>query len=262
MRRALARGLARFWNRPPVALDLYPSSPDEIVDHLFWAEPQPLRFHLKPDILVMQGAFSYAADHPFIVGLREGPSALRSFYDRFQPRDLADMYSLPRAGSTGESLPPWELPWLMRAKREPPRGEAGLGPEHGVAYYGPATDQKVATEFARLTRVVDSVKARGYRPDRYGEIEGYFVKCGGDLRFFVRGGKHRTAALCFLGFERIPVRIRTTLPRVIDINGAQDWPLVRAGKIEPDLARSVLSSYFARPLAAAGAKPDTDAQCG
>ena len=69
------------------------------------------------------------------------------------------------------------------------------------------------------------------------------ARVGGRYRFFVRRGKHRTAALVHLGWKSIPVRMRDWWPRLIDAQGVLDWPLVRDGKIAPEFAQAVPARY-------------------
>lgn len=210
----------------------------------YWVGPAPV-MHLPTDLLVMQGGHRYGEDHPFILALRNGPEALSQFYRNFAPRTLAEMYGIEDLNDAlGADLPPWELPWLLR-DRKPPPGEAGLGPEHGVSYYGPCTEEKVDCELRRLRHLVDAIRADGYQPDKHGHIEGHFMKSGDRYRFFVRGGKHRTAALLFLGRDRIPVRMRDTWPRLVCRSHSSDWPLVAQGAMSRSVAEAVHERYFA-----------------
>lgn len=196
------------------------------------------------NILVMQGAHFYSShQHPFNIALTSGSNALQQFYHRFSPKNLVEMYRLHPQGLKGEDLPPWELPWLLR-KRKHPSGEGGLGPEHGVSFFGPCTPEKVRLELDRLTNTISSIRANGYRPDRHGHIEGYFLKRADEYRFFILGGKHRAASLYHLGYSEIPVRMRVNCPRVIDLAEAEQWPLVRSGEVSLELAKAIFHQYF------------------
>lgn len=216
-------------------------SPD-IPESLYFVGRSPV-FMLPPRMLLLQGAHRFGHQHPFVAALSEGRDALERFYADFTPTNLAQMYHLPESGLLGEALEPWELPWLKR-RREPPSPEAGLGLEHGVSYYGPVTSEKIDTEMRRLTTLVESIKAVGYRPQEHGHIGGHFLRRGNDFRFFVRGGKHRAAALVHLGHKRIPVVLRETWPRVVAQGTENEWPLVREGEIDSALAAAIFSRYF------------------
>jgi len=217
--------------------------PADLIEAAHWIEPTILRMEVPVGMLRMQGGFSYGERHPFVQALAKGADSLRAFYERCQPKDISEYYGLPSSGRAGEDLPPWELPWYQRKSRLPPPGEADLGAEHGVSFYGPASPEKIAVEMKRLRASVESIRNRSYDPDTYGDIEGYVMRSRNDACFFVRGGKHRTAALAFLGRETIPVCFRGTLPRVVDESQAAWWPLVRSGNMDLDLARDILRAY-------------------
>lgn len=216
-------------------------SPD-IAENLYFVGKSPV-YMLPVEMLLLQGALQYGPEHHFVAALSRGPSVLERFYSDFVPKNLAQMYRLREAGLEGEALDPWEIPWLKR-RREPPAPEAGLGREHGVSFYGPCTPEKIDSEMHRLTSLVDSINAVGYRPDEHGHIKGQFLRRGNDFRFFVRGGKHRTAALVHLGHKRIPVAIREGWPRVVAQGSETDWPLVRSGEVDAALAAAIFSRYF------------------
>ncbi len=231
----------------PAAIEYTINDPARDIPPLsYWAGADVcLRLNVPTSLLCMQGAFAYRSpNHPFIAALRDGPSALRQFYQNFQPTNLRQMYHLPTSPALGDELPPWELPWLMLPKRNPPPGESGLGPEHGVSYYGPATEEKVDVEYLRLTKALYSIQHKGYQPDKHGDIEGHFLRRGNEYRFFVRGGKHRTAVLVSLGHATVPVRIRTTWPRVIDASMVSEWPLVHSGLMAESVALAIHARYF------------------
>jgi len=216
-------------------------SPD-IAESLYYVG-KPLVYMLPPQMLLLQGAHRYGSTHPFVAALRDGSAVLERFYSAFSPKNLAQMYGLAETGLGGETLEPWEIPWLKR-KRQPPSAEVGLGIEHGASYYGPCTPEKVDAEMLRLNSLVNSINAVGYRPQEHGHIRGHFLRSGNDFRFFVRGGKHRTAALVHLGHKRIPVTIAETWPRVIVQGSESEWPLVRTGEVDATFAAAIFSRYF------------------
>lgn len=207
----------------------------------YWVGRSPV-INMPTSLLVMQGAFGFNEQHPFVMAITRGRDALAAFYDQFQPNNLAQMYQLP-AGRPGTDLPPWELPWLLRNRR-PPGGEKGLGLEHGVSFYGPCTDLKIDLEVKRLSRLVKSIETRGYRPGESRHIEGHFLQSGAELKFFVRGGKHRAAALAALGFDHVPVRMRDTWPRLISRDHVANWPLVQSRVMSPAVAGGVFDRFF------------------
>ena len=225
----------------PNLVSVHVSSLSDALDADYRIGDRPVRLEIPVQKLSMQGAYSYGGWHPFVAALNHGLDQLETFYSRFQPETLKDMYFLEDLDCDG--LPCWELPWVYRERRSPPPGEAGLGASEGVSFYGPATAIKVEVEYKRLTNLLERIKRDGYRPDRYGDIEGHFIRVGSEYRFFVRGGKHRCAALTVSGRDTIPVILKPNWPRIIDADGAEDWPLVRSGSISKKSALAVLERY-------------------
>jgi hypothetical protein len=217
-------------------------SHEDIPSRLHWIGPSPV-FFLPPEIMSLQGAHRFTGGHPFVRTIAHGPEVLERFYADFSPGSLAEMYQISIRGLRGEALPPWKLPWLEGGGK-PPGAEAGLGLEHGVSYFGPCSPQKVAAEHQRLISVASRIEQEGYRPELRDHIAGHFLQMGKEFRFFVRGGKHRAAALVHLGYERIPVRVRSNWPRVIAAGTEQDWPLVKSGDVDQRLAAQILERYF------------------
>ncbi|HKL53898.1 MAG TPA: hypothetical protein VJ902_08060 [Wenzhouxiangellaceae bacterium] len=223
-------------------LDEGPESQARLATLPYWVGRSPV-IHMPTSLLVMQGAFRFDEYHPFVRAINGGRSELAAFYAAFQPRHLAQMYRFPEE-APGADLAPWELPWLLRQRRAS-RGEKGLGAEHGTSYYGPCTEAKVDLETRRLCRVARSIEKHGYRPSGlHTHIAGHFMQAKDQVRFFVRGGKHRAAALTALGFEHVPVRMRDTWPRVISRDQACHWPLVHRGEMSASVARKIFDRYF------------------
>lgn len=224
-------------------LDAGPEGQARLATLPYWVGRSPV-IHMPVSLLVMQGALKFDCNHPFVRAINAGRPALERFYREFQPEDIAAMYGLTAATGGGE-LPPWELPWLLRDRRPPP-GEKGLAANDGVSYFGPCSARKIDLELRRLTRLADSIRRHGYRhrPIAAMHIAGHFLRRGDELRFFVRGGKHRTAALVALGYEHVPVRMRDTWPRLISRDQVDDWPLVQAGAMSRAVALKVFDRYF------------------
>ena len=233
------QSLRRFRPRHEIQV----TTPGELCEAAFWTEKKPLRMHVPVGLFRMQGAFSFGSEHPFRQALAKGHDALSEFYAKTQPKTIADYYGLMPNSRVGADLPPWELPWYGRAQRRAPPGELELGPEHGVSFYGPCTEEKVSLELRRLSDLKSSISQYGYDPDAFGDIEGYVLRDGDHCCFFVRGGKHRAAVLAHLGHQLIPVAFRYRFPRLIDPSQADIWPLVRSGQMDAELARDILRVY-------------------
>lgn len=222
----------------------------DLAPYRYWVEDKsaPLRFLLEPARLTMQGGFNYGGPrHPFVRALRHGRPALVEFYGAFQPRDLAGMYGLA-SRAPGAALEPWRMPWIGWNRPQPPSSEAGVPVAEGVSFYGPASDRKIDVELGRLTDLARRIQRAGYQPERYGDIAGFFLVRGEDFRFFVRGGKHRTAVLAWMHPQQaIPVTFKRDWPRIIDRGDHCNWPLVRSGEVSAALALEIFDRYFDAP---------------
>jgi hypothetical protein len=240
----MLKSLFKKTGRYGVAQTVRVDHPSDAIRYSYWIEKQPLRLLLPVGMLRMQGAFAYDQEHPFVQALSDGPERLADFYTRFRPANLRDMYKLPSGTRAGETLPPWELPWVMRLARIAPYGERGLSPEDGVSFYGPTTGKKIEMEYHRLRQTAASIRSHGYQPDRYRDIEGHLMTDGRETCFFVRGGKHRAAVLAWMGVESVPVQFRRTWPLVVDSRTCEHWPLVADGVVDAGFAREILTVYM------------------
>ncbi len=241
----LTRALTRIRRRDIEVFDGLDDSPEShsrMATLPYWVGRSPI-IHMPASLLVMQGAFRFNEQHPFVRAIKGGRSELAVFYENFQPQNIAQMYRLS-PGGIGAELAPWELPWLLRP-RQPSRGEKGLDRKHGISYYGPCTEAKIDLETRRLFQVARSIEKHGYR--MFGlraHIAGHFMQTEDQMRFFVRGGKHRAAALTALGFKHVPVRMRDTWPRVVSRNQVRFWPLVKSGEMSASTACGIFDRYF------------------
>ena len=180
--------------------------------------------------------------------LQNDAEDFRCFFKLFQPKNLGEMYFLgERFGPF--PLGPMENPWLSISDWRPPPGGDGASPDNVRSKpFGPSTAKAIDREFInrhkRMQGVARSIRKQGYRPDRYGDIQGYFIRLNGEYRFVINGGKHRATVLTSLGFKSIPVRMRPFFPRVIDGERVRDWPLVRSGAMREDFALAVMRRFF------------------
>ena len=208
------------------------------------SRPEP--FDLPVPLLRLHGGFAFAGEwNPLVEGLVAGPATLAAYYDRFQPANLSAFYFLDGFDDAGADLPPWALPWVAWSSHRPPSAEGGLDPaQHGVSYYGPCSQEKIAFEHRRLSELRRSIEEHGYRPGRYGHITGFLMLRGDAIRFFVRGGKHRAAVLAALGHRTVPVTLKPDWSAVVNRDMAAQWPLVAEGRMSVGLAEAVFDRYF------------------
>lgn len=245
----LLRKLSRRPSKPVEVYDV--ESEEDLLTASMSIDRPELVVRLPIKMLVMLGGVSFDGDHPYVRGLQHGAPALEAFFATTRPRTIADYFGLEDETRLGAALPPWEVPWYERMARLPPTGECGLSAEHGNSVYGPVTSEKLAVEMGRLTKTLSSIEAKGFRPDLYGYIQGHAMHAGsrGGVRFFVLGGKHRAAVMSYLGVERITVKFRTKVQRVVDIHQSRAWPLVRQNLMSQSLAEEIFLKYFdPRPL--------------
>ena len=137
-----------------------------------------------------------------------------------------------------------DQPWLVGCNYTPANAINQLEMWQGDTFDSKTIDREFIIHHKRMQRVVRSIQKQGYRPDRYGDIQGYFIRLNGEYRFVINGGKHRATALASLGFKSIPVRMRPFFPRVIDCERVRDWPLVRSGEMSEDFALAVMRRFF------------------
>jgi len=167
LRKAASTLRRRFKPRTLVRVD----DPMELAALSYWADKKPLRIQVPADMLRMQGAFVYGPAHPFVDALNNGRAALAAFYDRLQPQTVAQYYGLERGDRQGADLPPWELPWYLRAARTPPPGELSLGAHHGVSFYHLGHTHIPVSFRQGFPRLIDPVQAQLWPLVRSGDMD-------------------------------------------------------------------------------------------
>jgi hypothetical protein len=220
--------------------------------------PRALNYLLDDPVMVVpieRVRYPYAtkftyAEHHFLRYFADGAAALRRFYEVHQPRNVFEKYHLP--APQGVAAPKSGWPWFKRGRVH--RGEAGLGPEHGLQGHGPVSAAKLELEARRLSAVLRSIERLGFRPDMGGYPQGYFMlRTAGDWVFTVRGGVHRTAALAHLGHRTLEVRFMPSYPRIVDERDVAEWPMVREGELSPEAALAIFGQFFQAQIPYPGA---------
>lgn len=219
---------------------------NQIPDLIHWASlGEDIRMVLPSSLLRLKGAFGFHGGwNPMMLALADDIEGFKEYFALFRPENVSELYFLDEQFSP-DSLGPPELPWLFWSERSLSPG--GLGSSTEVKphkFFGPSTPPKIDKEVQRLQAVLGSIRKQGYRPEKFGDIEGYFLQLDGEYRFCICSGKHRAAALTALGVESIPARMRPLWPRVIDCERVRDWPMVRNGQMSADFAMAVLRRYF------------------
>jgi hypothetical protein len=241
----LANNISRLYEKKINSLAICDNL--ETVNRLINAQsaPPPV-FLISPSRLRMHGGLCFdKKKHPFIKALKNGKISLQEYYNNFQPRNLEEMYYLPKTCARGYDLPPWVLPWMPQNVTYAPTGENGLSLVHGVSYYGPASEEKIDLEYSRLKSIEESILKNGYNPQIGGHISGWFMLNQDDFVFFVRGGKHRTAVLTHLFPDKpVAVSLRLDFPKVFRDAESALWDQVKIDLIEEKIAKMIFSKYF------------------
>ena len=231
--------------RPHRTVELGMTDPgSDFPDIIYWASSgSDLRITVPATRLRTWGAFGFSGGwNPMMLAEEDDFETFRAFFRLFQPHDLSDMYFLNEAfGAAGAG--PMDLPWLARRADGAERARSA-GAVQERRFFGPSSPATIEKQFRRTRQVTRSIRQKGYRPERYGDIQGYFLRLDGDYRFVVRGGKHRATALAHLGFDAVPVRLRPGWPRVVDGDRVREWPSVRRGAVSEEYALAVMQRFF------------------
>lgn len=196
-------------------------------------------------------------------------SPMKRFYEVWQPESAAEAIGLDKRSAHAslqrppKGYPPlpwanvgspgaWEERALKRVKRAQFRlaartANAAQTDIEGIIYYGPVSSTFGEVTFLRLTRLYDSIRENGYRPESYGSghVGGRVLAREGSYRVAVAGGKHRVATLTALGYKYIPVQFGgRRSPAVINREDADSWPNVRSGLYSIDEAVAIFDRVF------------------
>jgi len=191
-------------------------------------------------------------------------SELESFYNNYQPPNLAEMFQLE--GKLHDDLVrlpadwvvfPWEngkmenkvhfLEKLVRYETKSRGRELSLGDGYGLV--GPISRARGELEISTLINLIESIKANGYRrgDGDFEDIKASVLIDGTDYKYFIKDGIHRLVVLSALGYETAPVRVLpTTVPAFIYRNEVEFWPNVRRGLYTESQALKIFDTIFDR----------------
>lgn len=219
-----------------------------------WDEHVYPIFYIDSHITCDFFSASFTSNHPYYetllqyqkdTNLSYENSALRKYYDDFQPSSVDDIFHdgiYHRSTTSSSGLYEYVLPWDNKVKRN--KFDVPL------PYSGPFGSKQGEKELLHLISVYNSIKKKGYVPDKWtnvfqpSHIQGYFLRRNHNYRFIVLHGKHRMASLAALGNQRIPVTFEIGRHRVIDIEELNDWPQVRKGKYTKEQAQEIFNSFW------------------
>ena len=188
--------------------------------------------------------------HPFEATLREYEcngastyegSTLQRFYESWTPAnarsalicELYSSYELTKHPSYAFVFP-WEPTTIQERIRhvkrymreEGKKFSSSITVENGYNHHGPVSEEKGQIEYDRCVNVFNSIKSNGYKRER-GDVRVTILRRGDEVRFLIKDGFHRTAAVSALGYSSVPA-----VPRhgaLIDIAHVDDWPQVKKG---------------------------------
>lgn len=230
---------------------------ENLVDHLFSVGKEKFTALLVPvEDLTWDDGFSLdpAGWNPYLKTASEylrgtatsyETSSLHAFYAAFSPATAAEYLATSLPGNGPLSLIPagsYILPWslvspeerFLDRKRQNTEEELVASTPfsnrrnmRGLNKMGPVSYEKGRLEFSRLTRLVDSIRTKGYARSLGTDIEVVALRHRGELRYVVASGFHRSAVLAALGFRSIPVVLKPRL--IVDSDLLLAGPAVRNG---------------------------------
>ncbi len=190
---------------------------------------------------------------------------LRRYYDNFQPKSVAELQgyvqndpTLTAKQSAYLSSPalyatqPWhiETPDEMRMRRarrmkiEFERDGAGqYDLRDGWKTHGAVSERLLLSEYNRLARLYDSIRADGFDP-RHGYLMGKVLLNGKDYRIQPLDGWHRTAVQLALGYTHLSFGFSIGAVEVIDRARVKEWPHVRSGLYSEAHALKSFDRFF------------------
>lgn len=188
-------------------------------------------------------------------------SALKVYYDSFQPQDVGDFLGLPRSPDRHFLLNqhrvltffPWQRPPLKDYQHHIASRLSGVTLEneehgvkldhsHGLVASGPVSPQKGELELLRIKRVVNSLRKEGFRiAPNVTPIRVQALRHGDAFRYFCRAGNHRSTTFVALGGTALPV---WPYPTVVNRDDVDRWPGVVEKVFTRDEALFVFDRVF------------------
>jgi hypothetical protein len=211
----------------------------------------------SPDLHPLVHASSLARREPSAATMATAiRSAMARYYEMAQPASALEVVGLPGEEAPGlVSVPAykWVFPWTERSIEENAKfrwiclqeegliNSARVSAADGVTLFGPVSERKLAIETARLTNLVTSVQASGFRVDARKPLEVFGLRADGEYRWFVVQGQHRFAVCAAFDLEHTTARVT----RIIRREDAAYWPHVVAKTFTEEGARKLFDRIHA-----------------
>lgn len=205
--------------------------------------------------------------HPFVQAMKEymesgfsrayPGSLLELFYKTWQPENAREALIGARNGPAILSRYPayaMHSPWLdidpeerqsfmskMISDENRWFGNDKIDASDGYGLHGPVSDRKGKLEYMRLTKVLNSVHKHGYnRLLAADDPTVMVIERDGDHRFCIAHGQHRVAVMAALGYEYLPVAIKS-FSRASEMG---HWPQVYRGVWSADETTPYIRHLF------------------
>lgn len=194
----------------------------------------------------LRGQVFAREQHPYVRYFHYGFDGLRKFFDSDEPETIKQFFFIegrrnPKAKVPLQMSRIW--PWSNIAVRF-------AAPDPAFWRAGPKSDGDLAVEARRLDCILGSVKKHGFIL-KQGELPKYFLLLKDnagkimDFRVIVASGKHRVAALAFLGWELIPMEpVNTYVQGEVRLSEIARWPGVVDGTFSKEEATAIFLGFF------------------
>jgi hypothetical protein len=200
----------------------------------------PFKIELKK--FAFYGGSGFDSKNFLVRYYSEGKVSLESYYQKFQPINIFEAHNIKHKSLDSSHI--FHLPWELNPENF--KGSKFLHSSHGRTEFGPVSEKKIKLEIIRLNKIRKSIEKRGYFPDAYQYIRGYFLidDISNDWRFFVTTGRHRSAFLAYENFNKNLLCKFTDSFREIKLSQIHNWPGVKNRLFTKEEAEMIFQSYF------------------
>ena len=220
----------------------------------------PLKPGCHPFVRAIEAALHESSDEE---AERTIERVLRDYYRQVQPATVAEVMGLEwndlpgiRGFEPNTDDHPIDVnivPWNGRSPAEVRQGRRRTASfeglqngvvarlADGVTSFGPVNEAKVELEVRRLSRLLASVKSRGF--DRFNPrapLQVGAFRRGGEYRYVINSGQHRFATAAAFGVETLPAMVTEVIRR----DDSAYWPQVVSGVFTEAGAKQLFDRIF------------------
>lgn len=235
-------------NEGPTRVRYSPHSevPPSSLDDLQGATTEDWLWVPLAQIRSLRGQIFSREQHPYVRYFHYGFEGLREYFDFDEPKNISSFFFIedqidlePKSPLQTSGIWPWSNIAVRFA-----------APDPSIWRAGPKSDDDLAAEARRLDRILASVERNGFMI-KQGELPQYFLLLRDsageivDFRAIVAKGKHRVAALAYLGWELIPMEpTRAYMQIEVRLSEIARWPGVVNGTFSIEEATAIFLSFF------------------